>query len=64
VSKNYVFTAKRRVDIYEKFAFVTEHIFSSPCQRQGEFLPSLGVRRPSSFNFLHFNLLHPNRLVK
>jgi hypothetical protein len=32
-------------------------IFSSPCQRQGELLPSLGVRRLSSVNFSHFNLL-------
>jgi hypothetical protein len=31
--------------------------FSSPCQRQGELLPSLGVRQPSSVNFSHFNLL-------
>ena len=32
-------------------------IFSSPCQRQCELLPSLGVRRLSSVNFSHFNLL-------
>jgi hypothetical protein len=31
--------------------------FSSPCQRQCELLPSLGVHRPSSVNFSHFNLL-------
>ena len=30
-------------------------IISSPCQRQCELLPSLGVRRLSSVNFLHFN---------
>jgi hypothetical protein len=30
---------------------------SSPCQRQCELLPSLGVRRLSSVNFSHFNLL-------
>ena len=32
-------------------------LFSSPCQRQCELLPSLGVRRLSSINFSHFNLL-------
>ena len=32
-------------------------IISSPCQRQCELLPSLGVRRLSSVNFSHFNLL-------
>jgi hypothetical protein len=31
--------------------------FSSPCQRQSELLPSLGVHRLSSVNFPHFNLL-------
>ena len=32
-------------------------IFSSPCQRQCDLLPSLGIRRLSSINFSHFNLL-------
>jgi hypothetical protein len=43
-------------------------LFISPCQKQCELLPSLGVRRPSSVvrrpssrpssvNFSHFNLL-------
>ena len=32
-------------------------IFSSPCQRQCELLPSIGVRRLLSINFSHFNLL-------
>jgi hypothetical protein len=32
-------------------------VISSPCQRQCELLPSLGVRRLSSVNFSHFNLL-------
>jgi hypothetical protein len=32
------------------------NIISSPCQRQCELLPSLGVRRPLSVNFSHFNL--------
>jgi hypothetical protein len=32
-------------------------LFSSPCQRQHELFPSLGVRRLSSINFSHFNLL-------
>ena len=36
--------------------------FSSPCQRQCELLPSLGVRRLSSINFSHFNLLLWNPL--
>jgi hypothetical protein len=31
-------------------------IFSSPCQRQRELLPSLGVRRLSFVNVSHFNL--------
>jgi hypothetical protein len=30
---------------------------SSPCQRQRELLPSLGVCHLSSINFSHFNLL-------
>jgi len=34
-----------------------KQLFSSPCRRQCELLPSLGVRRPSSVNFSHFNLL-------
>jgi hypothetical protein len=32
-------------------------LFSKPCQRQYEFLPSLGVHRLSSVFFSHFNLL-------
>jgi hypothetical protein len=39
-------------------------IFSSPCQRQCELLPSLGVRRLSSVNFSHFNLLLWNPSAK
>ena len=38
--------------------------FSSPCQRQCELLPSLGVRCLSSFNFSHFNLLLWNPSAK
>jgi hypothetical protein len=38
--------------------------FSSPCQRQCELLPSLGVRRLSSVNFSHFNLLLWNPYAK
>ena len=38
-------------------------LISSPCQRQCELLPSLGVRRLSSFNFSHFNLLLWNPLT-
>ena len=40
------------------------HIFSSPCQRQCELLPSPGVRRLSSVNFTHFNLLLCNTSAK
>ena len=29
--------------------------FSSPCQRQGELLPSLGIRRPLTFQILIFS---------
>jgi len=38
--------------------------FRSPCQRQCEFFPLLGVRRPSSVNFSHFNLLLWNPSAK
>ena len=31
------------------------YIFSSPCQRQCELLPSLGVRRPLTFHILIFS---------
>ena len=31
------------------------HIFSSPCQRQCELLPSLGIRRPLTFHILIFS---------
>jgi hypothetical protein len=31
------------------------HIISSPCQRQCEFLSSLGVRRPLTFHILIFS---------
>ena len=30
-------------------------VFSSPCQRQCELLPSLGVRRPLTFHILIFS---------
>jgi hypothetical protein len=30
-------------------------LFSSPCQRQDELLPSLGVRRPLTFHILIFS---------
>ena len=32
-----------------------KYIFSSPCQRQCELLPSLGVRHPLTFHFLIFS---------
>jgi len=38
--------------------------FISPCQRQCELLPLLSVRRQSSFNFSHFNLLLWNPSAK
>jgi len=31
------------------------YFFSSPCQRQRELLPSLGVRRPLTFHILIFS---------
>ena len=39
-------------------------IFSSPCQRQCELLPSIGVRRLVSIIFSHFNLLLWNLSAK
>ena len=39
-------------------------LFSSPCQRRCELLPSLGVRRLSSVNFSHLNLLLWNPSAK
>ena len=39
------------------FILNIDFFFSSPCQRQCELLPSFGVRRLSSVNFPHFNLL-------
>ena len=35
-------------------------LFSKPCQRQYELLPSFGVRRLSSIYFSHFNLWKPS----
>jgi hypothetical protein len=40
------------------------YVCSSPCQRQCELLPSLGVCRRSSVNFSHFILLLWNRWAK
>jgi hypothetical protein len=39
-------------------------IFSSPCQRQCELLPSLGIRRPLTFHILIFSseTFQPNEL--
>jgi hypothetical protein len=41
-----------------------QKIFSSPCQRQRELLPSLGVRRPLTFHILIFSskITQPNEL--
>ena len=36
-------------------AVCREHIFSSPCQRQRELLPLLGIRRPLTFHILIFS---------
>jgi hypothetical protein len=50
----------RSVVLYVMFCrslLVLFFLFSSPCQRQCGFLPSLGVRRLSSVNFSYFNLL-------
>jgi hypothetical protein len=41
--------------LYYIVLFIYIFFFSSPCQRQSELLPSLGVL--SSVNFSHFNLL-------
>ena len=41
-----------------------EMLFSSPCQRQSELLPSLRVRRPFTFHILMFSskTTYPNEL--
>ena len=39
-------------------------VFSSPCQRQCELLPSLGIRDLLSVNFSHFNLILWNPSLK
>jgi hypothetical protein len=36
-------------------ALTIHMIFSSPCQRQCELLPSLGARRPLTFHILIFS---------
>jgi hypothetical protein len=38
-----------------KFSNGRQLFFSSPCQRQSELLPSLGVCRPLTFNNLTFS---------
>ena len=49
-----------------KFTYhsVSNYIFSSPCQRQCELLPSLGVCRPLTFHILIFSseTAQPNKL--
>ena len=40
------------VYIINALLYSYDYIFSSPCQRQGELLPSLGVRRPLTFHIL------------
>jgi hypothetical protein len=44
------------IAISEFTSYIVSIYFSSPCQRQCELLPSLGVHR-LSVNFSHFNLL-------
>jgi hypothetical protein len=39
-------------------------VISSPCQRQCELLPSLGVRRPLTFHILIFSSETPQPNVK
>jgi hypothetical protein len=48
-SNKYVGLNLHNHDLYSIF------IFSSPCQRQCELLPSLGVRRPLTFHILIFS---------
>jgi hypothetical protein len=45
---------------FQKIEFFTKILFfiiniSSPCQRQRELLPSLGIRRPLTFHILIFS---------
>ena len=49
---------------FGKYPGKLSDLFSSPCQRQCELLPSLGVRRLSFVNFSHFNFLLSNPLAK
>ena len=63
IKQSYIIFVKMNIDKYR----LLHGIFSSPCQRQCELLPSLGVCRPSSINLSHFNLLRaetsqPNEL--
>jgi hypothetical protein len=53
-----------RVHYLEKSKISTGSIFSSPCQRQCELLPSFGVRRPLTFHILIFSseTSQPNEL--
>ena len=53
----------RSIFVTQSF-FQNEMIFSSPCQRQCELLPSLGIRRPLTFHILIFSseTLQPNEL--
>ena len=44
-------TAKIGIHQESTFTILRDDFFSSPCQRQRELLPSLGVRRLSSVNF-------------
>ena len=47
---NFVF---HRIYMYLRIQLYS--LFSSPCQRQGELFPSLGVRRPLTFHILIFS---------
>jgi hypothetical protein len=41
--------------LYFEFELLTFILFSSPCQRQSELLPSLGIRRLLTFHILIFS---------
>ena len=42
-------------DLFQEVTCLKRPLFSSPCQRQCELLPSLGVHRPLTFHILIFS---------
>jgi hypothetical protein len=48
-------SANQKQELPVAAMFVNVYFFSSPCQRQGELLPSLGVCRPLTFHILIFS---------